>query len=89
MLVLKIRLYENIFCSCIIYDFFVNITQIIVASSTKNYGLWPHLDDRYCAVTSFLYNLIDDQLWHVHVLVLCDPPGACPGIRKGGGGAKI
>ena len=54
MLVLKIRLYENIFCSCIIYDFFVYITQIIVASSTKNYGLWPHLDDRYCAVISLV-----------------------------------
>ena len=47
---LKIRLYEIIVCSCIIYDFsFLNIAEIIFASSTIHYGLWLHLDDRYCA----------------------------------------
>ena len=25
------------------------MAEIILASSTINYGLWPHLDDRYCA----------------------------------------
>ena len=48
-LVLEIRLYEIIVCNCITYNFFLNIAEIIFASSTINYGLWPHLDDRYCA----------------------------------------
>ena len=47
---LKTRFYDIIVCSCIIIYFFPNIYEIfLLASSTINCGLWPHVDDRYCA----------------------------------------